>query len=321
MASILTITLNPALDLSVETPALNPGEVNRTGNTWLEPAGKGINVARVLARLGHSVTVTGLLGEANAAPFERLFEAEGLQDRFVRIAGQNRINIKIAEAGGRVTDLNGPGFQASDDARQRLEDRLAPLLADFDAVVVAGSLPTGFAPSALASLVGLAERAGKPVWLDSSGEGLRAGIAGGPLAIKPNIDELSEWAGGPLTHLAAVADAAIGLRDSGVAHVVVSMGADGVLWLSPAGALRSWVPPVTVASTVCAGDTLLAGLLHGVLTGQREPAALAFATALSAECVQHIGVGNPDAPDFSSLLQQTRVQPWPGDNKTGEMPL
>lgn len=108
MASILTITLNPALDLSVETPALNPGEVNRTGNTWLEPAGKGINVARVLARLGHSVTVTGLLGEANAAPFERLFEAEGLQDRFVRIAGQNRINIKIAEAGGRVTDLNGP---------------------------------------------------------------------------------------------------------------------------------------------------------------------------------------------------------------------
>lgn len=124
-----------------------------------------------------------------------------------------------------------------------------------------------------------------------------------------------------MTHLAAVADAATGLRDSGVAHVVVSMGADGVLWLSPAGALRSWVPPVTVASTVCAGDTLLAGLLHGVLTGQREPAALAFATALSAECVQHIGVGNPDAPDFSSLLQQTRVQPWPGDNKTGEMPL
>ena len=101
MARILTITLNPALDLSVETAPLTLGEVNRTGHTLMEPAGKGINVARVLARLGHSVTVAGLLGDANAAPFERLFEAEGLQDSFVRVPGQNRINIKIAEAGGR----------------------------------------------------------------------------------------------------------------------------------------------------------------------------------------------------------------------------
>jgi len=321
MANILTITLNPALDLSVETPTLAVGEVNRTGNTRLEPAGKGINVARVLARLGHSVTVTGLMGEANATSFERLFEAEGLQDSFVCVPGQNRINIKIAEAGGRVTDLNGPGFRMPEDALQRLEFRLAPLLPECDVVVIAGSLPDGFPPSGLAALVQQASRAGKAVWLDTSGEGLKAGIKAGPFAIKPNTDELSDWAGMPLKDLTSVAATVDGIRAGGVSHVVVSMGADGVLWSSPAGTLRSRVPPVSVVSTVCAGDTLLAGMLHGVLLGQPDEVILKFATALSAECVQHIGVGDPEAPDFPSLLQQTRVQPWPGENNTGEIRL
>ncbi|PPI85256.1 1-phosphofructokinase [Marinobacter maroccanus] len=321
MARILTITLNPALDLSVETPTLAVGEVNRTGNTRLEPAGKGINVARVLARLGHSVTVTGLMGEGNASSFERLFAAEGLQDSFVRVPGQNRINIKIAEAGGRVTDLNGPGFRIPEDALQRLEFRLAPLLPECDGVVIGGSLPEGFPPSGLAALVQQASRAGKPVWLDTSGEGLKAGIEAAPFAVKPNMDELSGLAGLPLTDMTAVEAAVARVHAGGVSHVVVSMGADGVLWSSPAGILRSRVPPVSLVSTVCAGDTLLAGMLHGVLGGQPDEAALTFATALSAECVQHIGVGNPEAPDFSSLLQRTRVQPWPGQNNTGEMPL
>ncbi len=319
MARILTITLNPALDLSVETPPLTLGEVNRTGHTLIEPAGKGINVARVLARLGHSVTVAGLLGDANPGPFERLFEAEGLEDRFVRVPGRNRINIKIAEAGGRVTDLNGPGFRAPETALQSLEDRLESLLPECDVVVIGGSLPDGFLPSGVAELVQQASEAGKPVWLDTSGEGLKAGIEAGPFAIKPNTDELAGWAGLPINDVAAVETTVARLRTHGVSHVVVSMGADGVLWSSPSGLLRSRVPPVSLVSTVGAGDTLLAGMLHGVLGGERDEAVLRYATALSAECVQHIGVGDPEAPDFPSLLQQTRVQPWPGQNNTGEI--
>jgi len=321
MANILTVTLNPALDLGVETPALALGEVNRTGNTRLEPAGKGINVGRVLARLGHSVTVCGLLGETNAAPFEWLFENEGLQDRFVRVPGQNRINVKIAEPGGRVTDLNGPGFRIPEDALQRLESRLAPLLSECDAVVIAGSLPEGCSPSGLVGLVTLAARSGRPVWLDTSGEALIAGVGAAPFAVKPNADELSVWAGKPLNDIEAIESAAARLQAGGVPHVVVSMGADGVFWHSPAGTLRSWAPPVSVISTVCAGDTLLAGMLHGILNQQPAEAVLKLATALSAECVQHIGVGNPDAPDFSTLLQETRVQAWPGENNIGEIPL
>lgn len=321
MARILTITLNPALDLSVETPPLTLGDVHRTGHTLMEPAGKGINVARVLARLGHSVTVAGLLGDANAAPFERLFESEGLEDGFMRIHGQNRVNIKIAETGGRMTDLNGPGFRVPGDVLQRLEHRLESLLPGYDAVVIGGSLPDGFPPSGVANLVRQASRLGKEVWLDTSGEGLKAGIDAGPFVIKPNTDELSDWAGMPLEDMTAVAANVDGIRAGGVSHVVVSMGAEGVLWSSPNGLMRSRVPPVSVVSTVCAGDTLLAGMLHGVLGGEPDDVVLRYATALSAECVRHVGVGDPEAPDFPSLLQQTRVQPWPGQNNTGEIRL
>lgn len=321
MARILCITLNPALDLTAGVSTVTLGSVNRAEGTRLDAAGKGINVARVLARLGHTVTVSGFLGDANAAPFERLFVDEGLQDEFVRVPGQNRINIKIAEQDGRVTDLNGPGFEVTETAITQLERRLASLIPRCDAVVIGGSLPASFSEASLATLITGINDAAKPVWLDTSGEALKAGGKATPTAVKPNIDELADWAGGPQESLAEVADTATRLQSSGISQVIVSMGPGGVLWLRPGGSLRSTPPAVSVVSTVGAGDTLLAGMVHGDLSGHGAEQVLAFATALSAECVQHVGVGNPVAPAFQKLLEQTRVQPWPGENNNGEMPL
>lgn len=319
MARILTITLNPALDLSVETPPLSLGDVNRSERTHLEPAGKGINLARVLKRLGHDVTVSGLLGIGNAAPFERLFADEGLQDHFVRVPGESRTNIKLAETGGRVTDVNGIGFQTPPDALSRLQFRLGSLLGDYDAIVIAGSLPPGFAPATLGELVRRCRSERAPVWLDASADALAAGVSAQPSGIKPNDAELAEWAGRPLPDLAAQADAGRKLQQTGIGHVVVSRGADGVLWLNPRRDLLATAPQVAVVSTVCAGDTLLAGLLHGILSGHPDDQTLRTATALSAECVRHVGVGNPDADDFLQLQQQTRVTPWPDANVSGEV--
>ncbi|MDL0431153.1 1-phosphofructokinase [Marinobacter sp. TBZ242] len=324
MARILTITLNPALDLNVEADSVKLGSVNRARTTRLDPAGKGINLGRVLSSLGHTVAVSGLLGEINAAPFERLFVSENLEDRFVRVPGQNRVNVKIAEDSGRITDLNGTGFVAPAEAAEHLKSCLDSLSGEYDAVAIAGSLPGGFLPHALTELVILARSARIPVWLDTSGAALEAGLQALPDGIKPNVDELAEWAGRPLESLDAIAGAARSLQDCGIAHVVVSMGEKGVLWLSPQGNWRAFPPPVSASSTVCAGDTLLAGIIHGLLQGHQPEQVLATATALSAECVRHVGVGNPHAADFTQLIQQTRVTlftPWPGHNNNGEMPL
>ena len=108
MARILTITLNPALDLTVRVPHLEPGEVNRSQALLSHAAGKGLNVAQVLADLGHSLTVCGFLGEDNQQAFNALFARRGFADAFIRVPGETRSNIKLAEDDGRVTDINGP---------------------------------------------------------------------------------------------------------------------------------------------------------------------------------------------------------------------
>lgn len=312
MARVLTLTLNPALDLSASLERLTPGTVNRTRETHLTAAGKGVNVARVLADLGHDVTVSGFLGADNDGPFLRAFEAMGVEDAFLRVPGETRINAKLAEADGRVTDINGPGAAIDAAAWQRLLDGLATRIGDPrrrpDAVVIAGSLPPGVAPTDLAGLTARLRESGLSVWVDTSGEALTRAIEARATAVKPNEQELAAWAGESLENAEARLKAALRLYAAGIEDAVVSAGPAGVLWVSRRGAWQAMPPRLTVASTVGAGDTLLAALLHGVLAGHPPDQALRLATALSAESVRHVGVGNLHADDFPQLQQQTRVR-------------
>src|SRR3990167_11362125 len=146
MARILTLTLKPALDLTVSLEALQPGTVNRSLGLHSRAAGKGLNVAQVLADLGHKVTVSGFLGQANAASFEALFARRGFVDAFVRVPGETRSNIKLAEHGGRITDPHGPGAQGGAAHPAAVLEELQQIVAGHDAIVVAGSLPQGVSP-------------------------------------------------------------------------------------------------------------------------------------------------------------------------------
>lgn len=315
MARVLCITLNPALDLAFNLEALALGSVNRPTSAQLDAAGKGVNVARVLAGLGHEVTVSGFLGNENDAPFARAFKQWGLADAFVRVPGSTRINAKLAEQSGRVTDINGPGMPIEVKHCQALIATLDTALASAtppEAVVVAGSLPPGLSLDAFSTLLTHLKASGVPLWVDTSGPALNAAIKTCPTGIKPNENELAEWAGSPLDSTQAQLAAAKRLHHSGIANALISAGADGVLWVNAQGAWHATPPKVTASNTVCAGDTFVAGMLHGLLThqnGQQDAEqTLRFATALSAEAVRHVGVGNPHATDFDSLLQHTRIR-------------
>ena len=195
MAKILTLTLNPALDLTIGLGTLRPGQVNRSQAQHSHAAGKGLNVAQVLADLGHSVTVGGFLGGDNLQPFEALIETRGFADCFVRVAGETRSNIKLVEADGRVTDINGQGPQVDQAARDALLSRLAQVAPGHDAVVVAGSLPRGVSAEWFQQLLEQLKAQGLKVALDSSGEALRAGLQSAPWLVKPNTEELGEVLG------------------------------------------------------------------------------------------------------------------------------
>lgn len=302
MAKILTITLNPALDLTVRLPQLEPGEVNRSQALQTHAAGKGVNVAQVLADLGHNVTVSGFLGEDNQQAFNALFARRGFADAFIRVPGETRSNIKLAEDDGRVTDINGPGPHVNDLAQQALLDKLDQIAASHDAVVVAGSLPRGVSAQWLRELVLRLKAHGLKVILDTSGEALKEGLSAGPWLVKPNGEELSEALGSPVDSVESQVAAATHLQTLGISHVVVSHGADGVNWFSRgAQTLHAQPPKVRVASTVGAGDSLLAGMVHGLISGHSPEQTLRTATAIAAMAVTQIGFGISDAMQLTTL--------------------
>ncbi|MFL9672219.1 1-phosphofructokinase [Pseudomonas marginalis] len=302
MARILTLTLNPALDLTVRLARLEPGEVNRSETLLTHAAGKGVNVAQVLADLGHQVTVGGFLGEDNPQAFEALIAQRGFADAFIRVPGETRSNIKIAEQDGRVTDINAPGPLVSEQAQQALLDQLTRIAPGHDAVVVAGSLPCGVSPQWLQGLLEHLKRLGLKVALDTSGEALRAGLKAVPWLIKPNTEELAEALGDATNVISQ-------LHQQGVEHVVVSDGAAGVSWYSRAATLHATPPKVTVASTVGAGDSLLAGMLHGLLESEAPEQTLRRATAIAAMAVTQIGFGIRDAAQLARLESGVAVRP------------
>lgn len=309
MARILTLTLNPALDLTVRLARLEPGEVNRSETLLTHAAGKGVNVAQVLADLGHQLTVGGFLGADNPQAFDALIARRGFADAFIRVPGETRSNIKIAEQDGRVTDINAPGPQVSEQAQQALLNQLTLIAPGHDAVVVAGSLPRGVSAQWLHAVLVQLKGLGLKVALDTSGEALRAGLRAGPWLVKPNTEELADALDCPTDSLEQQRQAAQRLHAQGVEHVVVSHGADGVNWFSPTLALHATPPKVSVASTVGAGDSLLAGMLHGLLSGEAPEQTLRRATAIAAMAVTQIGFGISDDAQLAHLQSGVDVRP------------
>ncbi|AYG43533.1 1-phosphofructokinase [Pseudomonas sp. Leaf58] len=306
MAKILTLTLNPALDITIGLDTLRPGQVNRSQAQHSHAAGKGLNVAQVLADLGHSVTVAGFLGRDNLQPFEALISARGFADCFVRVPGETRSNIKLVEADGRVTDINGQGPQVDEAARSALLRRLEQIAPGHDAVVVAGSLPRGISAEWFRQLLEQLKAQGLKVALDSSGEALRAGLQSAPWLVKPNTEELCEVLGLAVDNPAQQRAAAQRLLASGVEHVVVSAGEQGVSWFARDLAVHARPPKVQVASTVGAGDSLVAGMVHGLLQGEAPAQTLARATAIAAQAVTQVGFGIRDREQLARL--QAAVQ-------------
>lgn len=308
MTKVATITLNAAYDLVGRLNRIELGEVNTVETLGLFPAGKGINVAKVLNDLGLTVAVGGFLGEDNAGDFEHLFRSVGLQDKFQRVPGKTRINVKITETEADVTDLNFLGYHISQaDWWKFVADSLAYCKA-FDIVAVCGSLPRGVTPELFADWLRQLHQAGVKVVLDSSNVALTAGLTARPWLVKPNHRELEAWIGHSLNGLDEIIQAAKKLQAQGIANVVISMGAEGSLWLSEQGVVRAQPPKCeNVVSTVGAGDSMVAGLIYGVVKGLSQQETLAFASAVSAFAVSQSNVGVSDRALLEPILANVKI--------------
>lgn len=304
---VVTITLNPALDLTGSMEKMHVGSVSLVQQGSLHAAGKGVNVAKVLSDLGAQVTVTGFLGQDNQEMFCQLFTEIGANDQFIRLPGATRINVKLVEQSGQVSDINFPGIHVNEQDIQRFEQRLFQLADDHEYFIIAGSLPSGLSPQRCATWIEQLGLLGKKVLFDSSREALIAGVNAQPWLIKPNEEELAQFVGHPLHSPEECQAAAQQLADKGIANIVVSMGAQGTMWLNQGQWLHAKPPKMPVVSTVGAGDTLVAGLCWGHMKNMDKSSLITFATALSALAVTQVGVGVPDINKVTALQNDIQL--------------
>ncbi|MFF2041539.1 1-phosphofructokinase family hexose kinase [Kitasatospora sp. NPDC058170] len=304
---IVTVTPNPALDITYDLPALRPHTSHRVAAVHEQAGGKGVNVARVLHALGHPTTAVlplgGPTGEAVRADLDRC----GLAHLAVPLApgASTRRTVAVVDPAD-ATVLNEPGPELSTEHWAALLTAVRSLLPAARALVLSGSLPPGLRPGAYADLVRLAHEQGVPVVLDADGAALTEALDAGPTVVKPNAAELRHATG-----IADPLDAARALADRGARTVVASLGPDGLLAVTPDGTWRARLPPEPVVrgNPTGAGDAVVAALAVALAERSPWPQALARAVALSAAAVRAPHAGRFDRQAYRSHLPLVQILP------------
>ncbi|MFG1999929.1 1-phosphofructokinase family hexose kinase [Spirillospora sp. NPDC048911] len=296
---ILTVTLNPAWDVTYRVPRLTPHGSHRIGSMLQRPGGKGLNVARVLHALGQPVLATGLAGGATGAMVEAAFD---VPNAFVGIAGETRRTVTIVDSDATI--FNEPGPEVRLDEWSAFQESFAARAAEATVVVLSGSLPPGLPEDAYAVLTRLARTAGARVLVDADGAALRAAATACPDLLKPNAAEFAA------ANLPREVDQSL---ERAPGALVVSRGADGMIAVTPEGCFEAVPHEVVAGNPTGAGDAAAAALAVALRDRLEWPRALGEAVALSAAAVAAPAAGefDPDVLRRHRRAPKVRETPCP----------
>ncbi|WP_229070744.1 1-phosphofructokinase family hexose kinase [Actinoplanes sp. DH11] len=305
---VVAVSLNTALDITYTVPHLMPDTSHRVTDVVTRAGGKGVNVARVLGRLGSDAVVLGLIGDdATGSDITAELAQAGVPARFVRVGGRTRRTVSVV-AGPQATVLNEPGPHVTAAEWTAFQELFAGVVREARVVVLTGSRPPGVPVSAYADLAGIATAAGAEVLVDTEGPALRRALDTAPAVAKPNAAEAAELIERPVRgHDDAVA-AAQRLVDLGARAGVVSCGADGFVAVTAGASYRVRVPHPVTGNPTGAGDALAAVLAHGLARRVPLPDVLARAAAVSAAAVACPWAGGFDPDVASRLLPEVIVR-------------
>lgn len=300
--TVLTVTLNAAIDKRYDVSNIGVGEVQRVDRVLASAGGKGLNVSRGAKLCGQDVVATGFVGGFAGQFVTDQVVKQGIGDEFIRVAGETRTCINIIDEHGNSTEFLEPGVTVTAADLDALHERFEALLPMVDVVTLSGSVPNGCADDVYVPLVAAARAAGKPVVLDTSGNLLAASLASGPTAVKPNREELAALTQSELSDMPSIIAAARRLAAQGPEWVVVSLGADGAIAVSADRAVRVTAPKVDAVNPVGCGDVLVGGLASGLASGLDVAAALPTAVRVSAAAAAHPETGQFD-PEYAESLR------------------
>lgn len=310
MPRFLTFTPNPALDLSTAVDQLEDAHKLRCDAPLVHPGGGGINVARVLHRLGASVVALYPSGGATGERLHGLLREEGVRGLRFATTGETRESFTVHErASGREYRFVLPGPTMAASEWQAGLERLRHLASPPAWVVASGGLPPGAPVDGYAQVAQAARRLGARMVVDSAGAPLAAALQAGVWGVKPSLRELADLTGETLDSQPAQVRAARRLIDRGQAHLVaLSLGSEGALLVTADQCLQASALAVPVAGSVGAGDSFLAGLVWALDAHDDLSQALATAMAAGSAAVMSAGTALCQPQDIERLRHQVRVR-------------
>jgi tagatose 6-phosphate kinase len=307
---IITVTPNTALDITYEVDELKPHQSHRVSAVHQRAGGKGINVASVLALMGHEVVALGVTGGNTGAQIQADLELRGVRHCLVDCDGESRRTINVVSARhGDATIFNEPGPEVSSARWRELMENLAALIdaSETTVVVLCGSLPRGVVEDGYAEMITLCRGLGAITIIDTSGAPFLSAISAGPDLAKPNLAEVAEAVSIPDPVRGAAELRRLGARD-----LVISAGRDGLMWLPAQGpGWRGRMAEPLSGNPTGAGDAAVAALAAGMAAGAPPDRMVQAAVAWSAAAVLQPVAGHVDPTDVNRLYHQGLIEEFP----------
>jgi 1-phosphofructokinase/tagatose 6-phosphate kinase len=292
---IITVTLNPGLDRTLEVPSFTPGRRHRSVDQRAIPGGKGVNVARALMQLGQPVIATGIIGGATGTRIVEALTDESIVNAFVRIREESRTNMAVLDpTTGIHTEINERGPSVTEQELALFEQKLLYLARGASICVFAGSLPRGLEPDTYVLTV-----------VDTDGEPLKLAVRAEADVVSPNELEAEELAGHEFGGIDDRASAVVEIARQGPAESIMTVpdGCYGYVREEGGHALyRVTIEPLEAQSPIGSGDAFLAGYVAARYQGREPVECLRFGVACGAESTQHVGAGILDPPTVGRLL-------------------
>ncbi|WP_291636555.1 1-phosphofructokinase [Clostridium sp.] len=302
---IITITLNPAVDKTVEVDNCTINSVNRVSSIKLDAGGKGINVSKVVKSLsGESISLGALAGKTGEF-IKNYLDTEKIENDFIFVTGETRTNIKIVDKVKNTnTDINESGNYISEDDIKRIKEKIFNLAKQDDILVLSGSVPQGIEKNIYELWIKEAKEVGVKTILDADGELLKKGILSGPYLIKPNIHELEKLFDVKIDGIDQCIKLCTGIFDYGVKMIAVSLGCDGALFMNTEKTIHARGIKVKVKSTVGAGDSMVAALAFALDKGYSFERAVTLSVAAATAGVMTDGTTAGSLNDILNIEKQ-----------------
>ncbi len=306
---IVTVTMNPAIDKTVDIDRLECGGLNRIKHVELDAGGKGINVSKTIHELGGTSIATGFIAGNTGKMIQSVMEEWQIQNDFIEVSGETRTNTKVFESTGELTELNEPGPTVSEADIQALLEKLDGYAKEGTLFVLAGSVPNGVGKDIYGKIIERVHRKGAKVLLDADGELFAKALEAGPDMIKPNRVELEQYA--TMDYIASEQELVLiaeKLMEKGIDMVAVSMGKRGAIFLKKDCQVRCPGLKVKAHSTVGAGDAMVAGLSYAWDQKMSIEDTIKMCMAVSAGAVTTIGTKPPTRDVVDSLMEQVQIE-------------